>query len=52
MTISVKKYKFLEITILIKEDSNAPGIISHIGPFLSNCKFSTIRPKRIKTLFS
>ncbi|MHA2180434.1 MAG: DUF2110 family protein [Promethearchaeota archaeon] len=50
--ITVKRFGFLENMVLLKEDSNAPGIISHIGPLLSNCKFSALRPKRIKKLFS
>ncbi|MFW9894619.1 MAG: DUF2110 family protein [Candidatus Thorarchaeota archaeon] len=50
--ITVKRFGFLENMILLKEDSNAPGIISHIGPELNNCKFSALRPERIKELFN
>ncbi|MHA2038333.1 MAG: DUF2110 family protein [Promethearchaeota archaeon] len=50
--ITVKRFGFLENMILLKEDSNAPGIISHIGPELENCKFSALRPKRIRRLFN
>jgi len=50
--ITVKRFGFLENMILLKEDSNAPGIISHIGPELENCKFSALRPKRMRKLFS
>jgi hypothetical protein len=50
--ITVKRFGFLENMVLLKEDSNAPGIISHIGSQLENCKFSALRPKRIRTLFN
>lgn len=50
--ITVKRFGFLENMILLKEDSNAPGIIYHIGPELENCKFSALRPKRIRKLFN
>jgi len=50
--ITVKRFGFLENMILLKEDSNAPGIISHIGAYLENCKFSALRPKRIRRLFN
>jgi hypothetical protein len=50
--ITVKRFGFLENMILLKEDSNAPGIISHIGPELNNCKLSALRPKRIRTLYN
>ncbi len=50
--ITVKRFGFLENMILLKEDSNAPGIISHIGKELNNCKFSALRPKRIRKLFN
>ena len=49
--ITVKRFGFLENMILLKEDSNAPGIISHIGPLLKNCKFSALIPKRMRKLF-
>lgn len=49
--ITVKRFGFLENIILLKEDSNAPGIIAHIGNELKNCKLSALRPKKIKTLF-
>ncbi len=50
--ITVKRFGFLENMVLLKEDSNAPGIISHIGTYLENCKFSALRPKRIRQLFN
>jgi hypothetical protein len=50
--ITVRRFGFLENMVLLKEDSNAPGIISHIGPELNNCKFSALRPKRMRSLFS
>ncbi len=50
--ITVKRFGFLENMIILKEDSNAPGIISQIGTYLTNCKFSALRPKRIRRLFN
>ncbi|MFX1317097.1 MAG: DUF2110 family protein [Promethearchaeota archaeon] len=49
--ISIKRFGFLENLVLLKKDSNAPGIIAHIGRDLTNCKLSALRPTRIKTLF-
>lgn len=49
--ISLKRYGYLEHIALLKENSNAPGIISKIGKNLRNCKLSAIRPVKIKKLF-
>ncbi|MBY8983459.1 MAG: DUF2110 family protein [Candidatus Lokiarchaeota archaeon] len=49
--ITVKRFGFLENMVLLKTDSNAPGIISEIGKDLENCKFSALRPQRIRRLF-
>ncbi len=49
--ITVKRFGFLENLILLKEGSNAPGIIAHIGNELRNCKLSAVRPDKIKKLF-
>jgi hypothetical protein len=49
--ITVKRFGFLENSVLLKEGSNAPGIIAHIGKELRNCKLSAIRPTKIKNLF-
>ncbi|MFX0144941.1 MAG: DUF2110 family protein [Candidatus Hodarchaeota archaeon] len=49
--ITVKRYGFLENLVLLKEGSNAPGIIAHIGNELRNCKLSAIRPDKIRKLF-
>jgi len=46
--ISVKRYGFLENLVLLKENTNAPGIISEIGKSLKYCKLNAIRPERIK----
>ena len=48
--ITVKRFGFLENLILLKQDSNAPGIISRIGRDLENCKFSVLLPKRMRYL--
>ena len=49
--VTVKRYGFLENLVLLKEGSNAPGIIAHIGRDLRNCKLSAIRPNKIRKLF-
>ena len=48
--ISIIRFGFLENIVLLKEDSNAPGIISEIGRYLRNCKLSAIRPAKINAL--
>jgi hypothetical protein len=50
--ITVKRFGFLENLILLKEGSDAPGIIAHIGKELKNCKLSALRPKKIEKLLS
>jgi hypothetical protein len=42
----------LETAIICKEGTNAPGIISHIGPFLPNCRFSTMRTKKLQKFWN
>jgi hypothetical protein len=49
--VSIKKYGFLENIVILKETTEAPGIISDIGKYLKNCKISAIRPERIKRLY-
>lgn len=49
--VSIKKYGFLENIIILKDTTEAPGIISDIGKYLKNCKLSAIRPERIKKLY-
>jgi hypothetical protein len=49
--ISIKRFGFLENLVLLKKDSDAPGIIAHIGRELKNCKLSALRPARIKKMF-
>lgn len=48
--VSIKKYGFLENVVILKDTTEAPGIISDIGKYLKNCKLSAIRPERIKKL--
>jgi hypothetical protein len=50
--ITVKRFGFLENLVLLKEGSDAPGIIAHIGNDLKNCKLSAIRPLKIKKLLT
>ena len=42
----------LETVVVCKEGTNAPGIISHIGPFLPDCKFSTMRTKKLQKFWN
>ena len=49
--ISLERFSFLEHIVLLKEDTNAPGIISNIGRYLKNCKLSALRPQKIKDIF-
>ena len=48
--ISLKRYGFLEHIVLLKRNSEAPGVISNIGKYLTNCKLSAIRSVKIKKL--
>ncbi|TFG00094.1 MAG: DUF2110 family protein [Promethearchaeota archaeon] len=48
--ISLERYGFLEHLVLLTEDTNAPGVITEIGKYLPNCKFSVLNPKRMKAL--
>ncbi|MFO7794828.1 MAG: DUF2110 family protein [Promethearchaeati archaeon] len=48
--VSVERFGFLENLVLFKQGTNARGIISEIGKYLENCKFSVLLPNRIKKL--
>jgi hypothetical protein len=48
--ISVEHYGFLENIVVLKQGTDAPGIIAHIGNYLRNCKMSAIRHQRIQKL--
>jgi len=50
--ISIHRFSFLENVVLLKENTDAPGIIAHVGKDLKNCKLSALRPKRIKNLYN
>ncbi|MBY8982108.1 MAG: DUF2110 family protein [Candidatus Lokiarchaeota archaeon] len=45
--VSIERYGFLENIVLLKQNSNAVGIIAEIGKYLNNCKFSALIPDRI-----
>lgn len=49
--ISLERYGYLEHVALLKENTNAPGIISKIGKNLKNCKLSAIRSVKIKKIY-
>lgn len=49
--ISIKRFGFLENLVILKENTNAPGVIASIGKDLKNCKMSAIIPSRIKELW-
>ncbi len=48
--ISIYRFSFLENIVLLKENTDAPGIIAHVGKDLRKCKLSALRAKRIKSL--
>jgi len=48
--VSIERFGFLENLVLLKRGTNARGIISEIGKYLEQCKFSILIPKRIRTL--
>lgn len=50
--ISLERYGFLEHIAVLKEDSNAPGIISNIGNDLRNCKLRALIPEKMKSLLT
>jgi len=50
--ITFKRFGFLENLVLLKEGTDAPGIIAHIGKLLTNCKLSALRPNRIRKLLN
>ena len=45
-----QRFGFLENLVLLKEGTDAIGIIAHIGKKLINCKLSALRPKKIRAL--
>lgn len=47
---SIERYGFLENIVILREGTEAPGIIAKIGKHLKGCDISAIRPKRIKQL--
>ncbi|MHA1818969.1 MAG: DUF2110 family protein [Promethearchaeota archaeon] len=48
--ITIERLGFLEMAIFLKNGTNAPGILSDIGPLLSNVRFSMFRPKSVKEM--
>ncbi len=48
--VSIQRYGFLENIVLFKKGTDAPGIISHVGKSLRNCKLSALRPERIRLM--
>lgn len=50
--ITIKKLGFLENIIILKGDTNAPGIIAHIGKKLKFSKLSAIRPLKLRKLLN
>jgi len=48
---SIERFGFLENIVILRQNTNAPGIIADIGKYLKNCKLSAIRPERIRKLF-
>jgi len=50
--ISIERFSFLENIVLLKENTDAPGIIAHVGKDLKRCKLSALRAKRIIQLYN
>lgn len=50
--ILIERYSFLEHLVLLKERTEAPGIIARIGRDLRRCKLSALRSIKIKDLFT
>jgi hypothetical protein len=50
--ISIERFGFLENIVILREGTQSPGIISDIGKFLKNSKFSAIKPNRIMSLYN
>ncbi|MHA1341567.1 MAG: DUF2110 family protein [Promethearchaeota archaeon] len=50
--VSIDRLGFLETACILRNGSNAPGILSEIGPLVKNAKFSMLRPKNIKNLIN
>ena len=48
--VSIEGFGFLENIVILSENTDAPGIIAHIGKYLRNCKMSALRHERIQKL--
>lgn len=48
--ITIERIGFLETMVFLKSGTHAPGILSEIGPLLSNVRFSMLRPSIVKHL--
>lgn len=48
--VSIERFGFLENIVILTENTDAPGIIAHIGKYLRNCKMSALRHERIQKL--
>ncbi|MFX1239115.1 MAG: DUF2110 family protein [Promethearchaeota archaeon] len=48
--ILMERYTFLEHLVLLKEKTDAPGIIARIGKDLRGCKFSVLQPRKLQDL--
>ena len=42
--VKIQRLGPLETAIICQEGTTAPGIVSHVGPFLSNCRMNMLRP--------
>jgi len=49
--VTVESFGFLENIVVLKQSTNAPGIIADIGKYLKGCKLSALRSERIRRLF-
>ena len=46
--VKIQRLGPLETAIICHEGTTAPGIVSHVGPFLSNCRMSMLRPSQLQ----
>ncbi|MBN1801251.1 MAG: DUF2110 family protein [Candidatus Lokiarchaeota archaeon] len=50
--VSTERFSFLEHLVLLKDNTDAPGIIVSIGKNLKRCKLSALRAKKISKLLA
>ena len=46
--VKIQRLGPLETAIICQEGTTAPGIVSHIGPFMSDCRMNMLRPSQLR----